>query len=86
MGELESTITDDDLKNAFMHFYKSVNSAKVIADQNTKISKGYGFVKFHDKIEWQRSLTEMNGKKLFTRNIRVNQANWKKNGFPIFDC
>jgi nucleolar protein 4 len=54
-----------------MKYYQSVTGAKVIIDPGTKVSKGYGFVKFSDLDDSQRALKEMNGKYVYGRQIKT---------------
>ena len=77
--ELDSNVTEDVLKNYFSQFYNSVIGTKIIVDPSTKISKGYGFVKFSDYSESQRAISEMNGKLLNGKPMKTNQASFKKN-------
>jgi RNA recognition motif-containing protein len=53
---------------------------QVITDAATGRSKGYGFVRFGDNRERDRALSEMNGKFLSSRAIRVSPATAKKQG------
>ena len=76
--ELDSNITEDILKNYFSQIYNSVIGTKIIVDPSTKISKGYGFVKFSDYSESQRAISEMNGKLLNGKPMKTNQASFKK--------
>ncbi len=64
-------ISDDILKDYFCKYYNSVIGAKIIIDPINKTSKGYGFVKFSDKTESQRALSEMNGKYINGKPIRT---------------
>lgn len=54
-----------------MNYYNSVTGTKIIIDPSTKISKGYGFVKFSDPKEYQKSIAEMNGKILNGKAIKT---------------
>ncbi|KAJ3272792.1 hypothetical protein HDV01_005220 [Terramyces sp. JEL0728] len=58
----------------FQSKYNSVRSAKVVADTNTGLSKGYGFVRFSDEKEQQNAMVEMKGKICGSRPIRVSVA------------
>ena len=51
--------------------YFSVISAKIITDSRTKMSKGYGFLKFNDYHEYERALSELNGIYLKSKQIKV---------------
>lgn len=78
--EMDQKVTEDDLKNFFLKFYKSITSVKIVVDPNTKQSKGYGFVRFTDQDEANNALVEMNGKIIKTHPIKVNLATFKKEG------
>ena len=76
--ELDPSLTEDMLRDFFSQIYSSVVGAKIIVDPSTKISKGYGFVKFSDYNESQRALVEMNGKIINGKPMKTNQASFKK--------
>jgi RNA recognition motif-containing protein len=78
--EMDQKVTEDDLRNFFLKFYKSITSVKIVVDPNTKQSKGYGFVRFTDQEEANNALVEMNGKVIKTHPIKVNLATFKKEG------
>ena len=46
VGEIDSSATEHKLLEFFRSKYSSAFSAKIITDTATKLSKGYGFVKF----------------------------------------
>lgn len=46
VGNLESTVTEHKLLELFKSKYPSAFNAKIKTDTATKVSKGYGFVKF----------------------------------------
>ena len=77
--ELDPSVNEEILCNFFKEKYNSVLSAKIIIDPSTKISKGYGFVKFSDKIESEKALNEMNGKELNGKVMKTGAASYKKN-------
>lgn len=76
--ELDPSLTEDMLRDFFSQIYPSVVGAKIIVEPSTKISKGYGFVKFSDYNESQRALVEMNGKMINGKPMKTNQASFKK--------
>ncbi|CAK0784061.1 hypothetical protein CVIRNUC_007264 [Coccomyxa viridis] len=78
VGDLAPDVTDYALQENFRHFFASVRSAKVITDPLTGRSKGYGFVRFGNEAERDRSLTEMSGHIINSRPIRVSVATAKK--------
>lgn len=76
--ELDPSVTEEILRSYFSQFYQSIVGTKIIVDPSTKISKGYGFVKFSDYNESQKALTEMNGKMINGKPMKTNQASFKK--------
>ncbi|EIE18010.1 hypothetical protein COCSUDRAFT_31894 [Coccomyxa subellipsoidea C-169] len=78
VGDLAPDVTDYALQEHFRQFFASVRSAKVITDPLTGRSKGYGFVRFGNEAERDRSLTEMSGHVINSRPIRVSIATAKK--------
>ena len=77
--ELDASVTNDILRDFFKEKYKSVIDAKIIIDPSTKISKGYGFVKFSDKSESERAINEMNGKSIKGKPMKTGNVSYKKN-------
>ena len=77
--ELNPSVKSDKLRDFFKEKYKSVFDAKIIIDPSTKISKGYGFVKFHDKAESERAINEMNGQIIEGKAMKTGNATDKKN-------
>ena len=77
--ELDPSVNEEILCNFFKEKYNSVISAKIIIDPSTKISKGYGFVKFSDKIESEKAINEMNGKEINGKAMKTGAASYKKN-------
>lgn len=71
MADLDLSVNEETLRNFFSTYYGSVIGAKIIIDPSTKVSKGYGFVKFNDPNEYQKSITEMNGKILNGKAIKT---------------
>ena len=78
VGDLSSEINDETLRKAFAAF-GSISEARVMWDQNTGRSRGYGFVAFRDRADAERAMTDMNGVWLGNRAIRCNWANQKNN-------
>lgn len=71
VGDLESSVNEEKLKDYFSKYYSTVIGTKIIVDPVNKTSKGYGFVKFSDPAEAQRALTEMSGKILNGRPLKT---------------
>jgi RNA recognition motif-containing protein len=56
VGELAPAITEHKLLELFRMRYPSAFNAKIITDNATKISKGYGFVKFTNHEEAHKAI------------------------------
>jgi hypothetical protein len=78
VGDLDDSITEEKLKKFFEEKYKTVVAAKIVIDNITKLSKGYGFVKFSNHDESVKAVNEMNGQYLCGKPIKTNQASFKK--------
>ena len=74
MGDLATTVTNAELLALFKDGYPSVFETHIIGDSATGLSKGYGFVRFADEDERDRSLQEMQGTALHGRTLRVSVA------------
>uniref|UniRef100_A0A7S2SNF8 RRM domain-containing protein n=1 Tax=Mucochytrium quahogii TaxID=96639 RepID=A0A7S2SNF8_9STRA len=79
VGDLSPDVTDQLLLAAFQQHFSSCVDAKVIIDQNTGQSKGYGFVRFDNKEECDRAIETMNGVIVGSRRIRVDTATQRRN-------
>lgn len=73
VGNLDYTVTSDDLKQAFAQFGTIVD-AVVIMDKMTGRSRGFGFVEFTKPEEAKAAIEKLNGSELKGRKINVNEA------------
>ncbi|XP_062189818.1 oligouridylate-binding protein 1-like isoform X2 [Phragmites australis] len=73
VGDLSPEITDSALF-AFFSGYASCSDARVMWDQKTGRSRGYGFVSFRDQQDAQSAINDLNGQWLGSRQIRCNWA------------
>lgn len=73
VGNLPYSVKDEDLREIFAGV-GAVDSARVIADRFTGQSKGFGFVEMTNDNEAQRAISEINGKEIDGRQIKVNEA------------
>ncbi|CAH9071648.1 unnamed protein product [Cuscuta europaea] len=73
VGGLSYGTDDYSLKNAFSG-YGEVVEARVITDRDSGRSRGFGFVNFTDEQSANEALSNMDGKQLDGRNIRVSLA------------
>ncbi|HOO39331.1 MAG TPA: RNA-binding protein [Deltaproteobacteria bacterium] len=79
VGNLPYKITESDLQGLFSPFGE-VTTAKIIKDNYTGQSKGFGFVEMPDNSEGQAAMKELNGKPVQGREIIVNEARPQKKG------
>ena len=79
VGNLSYEVTEEDLKKAFDTFGE-VNTVKVIKDNFTGRSKGFGFVEMPDKAEAQSAIEGLNGKELQGRSLNVSEARPRSEG------
>jgi len=74
---LDDSIDDSQLRTEFSHC-GTITSAKVMKDEPTGQSKGFGFVCFSTPEEATKAVTEMNGKMLVNKPIYVALAQRKE--------
>jgi RNA recognition motif-containing protein len=79
VGNLPYQISESDLQGLFSPFGE-VTSTKIIKDNYTGQSKGFGFVEMPDNAEGQAAMKELNGKPVQGREIIVNEARPQKKG------
>jgi RNA recognition motif-containing protein len=73
VGNLLREATEEDLRHAFEAFGQ-VRSVKIIKDQYTGDSRGFGFVEMPNSLEAQSAISGLNGKGLKGRTLKVNEA------------
>jgi RNA recognition motif-containing protein len=73
VGNLPFSIGQDELKEAFSKF-GDIEEAVVISDKFSGRSKGFGFVTFGKDEEAAKAVSEMNGKDLSGRELKVSEA------------
>ncbi|KAJ3014860.1 hypothetical protein HKX48_004915 [Thoreauomyces humboldtii] len=74
-GDLGNEVTDDLLLKAFSK-YPSVLRARVVREQKTNKSRGFGFVSFKDPNDFVKAMREMNGKYVGNRPIKLRKSTW----------
>ena len=77
VGNLNPKVDDLKLYNLFKKKYPTVQHASVVTDNG--VSKGYGFVLFNGKEEYEKSLKEMNGINFYGNIIKVKEQKKKEN-------
>jgi RNA recognition motif-containing protein len=79
VGNLSYEVTEENLKEAFEAFGK-VNTVKIIKDNYTGRSKGFGFVEMSAKVEAQSAIEGLNRKDLKGRSLNVSEARPRPEG------
>lgn len=74
---LDDDVDDDRLRQEFS-VYGVITSAKIMRDEKTGASRGFGFVCFSSPEEATRAVTEMNGRMLGSKPIYVALAQRKE--------
>jgi RNA recognition motif-containing protein len=73
VGNISFDAADEDLKAAFEEFGE-VEKATVVRDRATGRSRGFGFVEMPDDEDARKAISEMDGKELMGRPLKVNEA------------
>lgn len=73
IGNLSHDVTDVDLREAF-EVYGEVASAKVIKDNFTGMSKGFGFVEMPNNTEVDKAMKALNGEELKGKSLKISEA------------
>jgi RNA recognition motif-containing protein len=73
VGNLSYGMSEDELREAFAA-YGDVASVKILTDRETGRSRGFGFVEMPNQTEGEAAISQLNGKDLGGRALRVNEA------------
>ncbi len=73
VGNLSFDSTETDLQGLFATFGE-VESAKVIVDQFTNRSRGFGFIEMTNREEGLKAIQELDSKDHGGRSLKVNEA------------
>ncbi len=79
VGNLTYDVTEADLRAAFEAF-GAVASVRLIKDQLSGQSKGFGFVEMASTSEAQAAINALHGKDLLGRTLNVNEARPREGG------
>ena len=79
VGNLSFDVSEEDLKEAFSAFGQ-VESVKIIKDNYSGRSKGFGFVEMPGEAEAQAAIEGLQGKDMKGRAINVNEARPRTEG------
>lgn len=78
VGNLPYSISEEALKGIF-EAHGTVNSAKIIKDQESGRSKGFGFVEMDSQEEADIAIEKLNESLIEERKIKVSIAKPKEN-------
>ena len=78
VGNLSYEVTEQDLQNAFEGFGE-IESLKIIKDNYSGRSKGFGFVEMSNNADAQSAIDGLNDKELKGRTLKVNTARPRTN-------
>ncbi|RME79872.1 MAG: RNA-binding protein [Methanobacteriota archaeon] len=73
VGNLPWSTKEDELRELFSS-YGDIEEVVVIRDRMTGRSKGFGFVTFANDEDADKAISEMDGKEVGGRNIKVSEA------------
>lgn len=73
VGNLSYQMSEGELRDAFGAF-GDVSSVKILMDRETGRSRGFGFVEMPNQGEGEAAISNLNGKDLGGRALRVNEA------------
>ena len=73
VGNLSFDTVEDELRELFAA-YGAVESVKIISDQYTGRSRGFGFVEMASRDEGVKAIQELNSKDVGGRPLKVNEA------------
>ncbi|KAJ4952489.1 hypothetical protein NE237_029321 [Protea cynaroides] len=87
VGHLPQTVDENQLRELFSPF-GWITGAKVMKDKTTGMSKGYGFVRYHDRTNAVAAAAHMQGQKIDGKTLVVRASehlrNLKSSGIPFF--
>ena len=73
VGNLSFNTSNQDLNELFGSI-GTVESANIIEDRETGRSRGFGFIEMASDDEGQKAISELNGKEIDGRQLKVNEA------------
>lgn len=78
VGNLSFNADEGELKGMF-EAYGEVDSAKIITDQFTGRSRGFGFIEMRNREEGLKAIQELDAKTVGGRSLKVNEARPRTN-------
>ena len=80
VGNISSQLTEEELKEAFVA-YGVTSSVRIIKDKYTGEPRGFGFIEMPEKAEAEAAIAGLNGKELKGKELTVNEARPRPQGF-----
>jgi RNA recognition motif-containing protein len=78
VGNLSFDASESELRGLF-EGYGEVGTAKIITDQFTGRSRGFGFIEMTNREEGLKAIQELDNRDLKGRSLKVNEARPKTN-------
>lgn len=78
VGNLSFDTTQQELETLFAEI-GTVTSTNIIEDRETGRPRGFGFVEMSSKEEGQNAISQLNGKEVGGRQLKVNEAKPQEN-------
>ncbi|MFC1834032.1 RNA recognition motif domain-containing protein [Thermodesulfobacteriota bacterium] len=79
VGNLSFETQEEEMRELFAA-YGNVESAKIITDQFTGRSRGFGFVEMTERDDGMKAIEELDSKEFGGRSLRVNEARPRNSG------
>jgi RNA recognition motif-containing protein len=79
VGNLPAGVTEEDLSGLFSE-HGNVSSAKIIRDNFSQQSRGFGFVEMPGNAEAQKALNTLNSYEFKGNKLIVNEARPRRDG------
>ena len=73
VGNMSYNASEEELRDLFAQ-YGTVVSANIIIDRETRRPKGFGFVEMAEDAAADAAISQLDGKEVGGRNLRVNEA------------
>ena len=86
VGNIDKKTTSDELKSFFLVHFSSVQSAKIIYDPVTGVSKGFGFVDFGKYDDYINALNSKVNRVLKGSKLIINPTKPKKDNMSYNNC
>jgi cold-inducible RNA-binding protein len=82
VGNIPYNATEEDLRELFSE-YGEIESLKIMKDQFTDRSKGFGFIEMTDENDAKKAMATLNGKDFKGKSLTVAEARpqQKRQGF-----